>query len=53
MEKTLKYSYFRLHNDELVAYARVLEQGISYKDYASIGRIVTSPLFEEKTMGMS
>ena len=30
-------------NDELIAYARVLEKGISYKDYASIGRIVTSP----------
>lgn len=29
--------------NELVAYARVLEQGISYREYASIGRIVTSP----------
>ena len=29
--------------NQLVAYARVLGQGISYKEYASIGRIVTSP----------
>ena len=29
-------------NDELIAYARVLGKGTSYKDYASIGRIVTS-----------
>ena len=29
--------------NQLVAYARVLGQGISYQKYASIGRIVTSP----------
>ena len=29
--------------NQLVAYARVLGQGISYHKYASIGRIVTSP----------
>lgn len=29
--------------NQLVAYARVLGQGISYQEYASIGRIVTSP----------
>ena len=39
------------HNDELVAYARVLEQGISYNDYASIGRIVTSPSIRGKNHG--
>lgn len=30
-------------DNELMAYARILKQGISYKDYASIGRIVISP----------
>ena len=29
--------------NQLVAYARILGQGISYQEYASIGRIVTSP----------
>lgn len=29
-------------NDTLTAYARVLEKGISYQDYASIGRVVTN-----------
>ena len=30
-------------DNELMAYARILKPGISYKDYASIGRIVISP----------
>ena len=30
-------------DNQLIAYSRLLEQGISYKDYASIGRVVTSP----------
>ena len=30
-------------DNELMAYARILKQGISYKEYASIGRIVISP----------
>ena len=29
-------------NNRLVAYARVLGQGVSYKEYASIGRVLTS-----------
>ena len=37
--------------NELVAYARVLEQGISYEEYASIGRIVTSPSIRGKKYG--
>ena len=37
--------------NELVAYARVLEQGISYKEYASIGRIVTPPSIRGKKYG--
>ena len=39
------------HNSQLVAYARVLEQGVSYKEYASIGRIVTSPSIRGKSHG--
>lgn len=38
-------------NDEPIAYARVLEKGISYKDYASIGRIVTSPSYRGENHG--
>ena len=38
-------------NNQLIAYARVLAQGISYKEYASIGRIVTSPAFRGKNHG--
>ena len=30
-------------NKKLVAYARILDEGLSYSNYASIGRIVTSP----------
>lgn len=29
--------------DQLMAYTRVLDRGIAYPDYASIGRVVTSP----------
>ena len=36
---------------ELVAYARVLAQGISYNEYASIGRVVTAPSVRGKTHG--
>lgn len=38
--------------DQLVAYARVLEKGISYPKYASIGRIVTSPSLRGQNKGM-
>ena len=37
--------------NELVAYARVLSQGISYQEYASIGRIVTSPSIRGNNYG--
>ena len=37
--------------NQLVAYARVLEQGVSYQEYASIGRIVTSPSIRGKKFG--
>ena len=37
--------------NQLVAYARVLGQGVSYQEYASIGRIVTSPSIRRKKFG--
>ena len=36
---------------EVVAYARIFEKGIAYSDYASIGRIVTSPIYRGKKIG--
>ena len=37
--------------NQLVAYARVLEQGVSYQEYASIGRIVISRSIRGKNFG--
>ena len=37
--------------NKLVAYARVLGQGVSYQEYASIGRVVTSPSIRGKKFG--
>lgn len=36
---------------ELVAYARIFEKGIIYSNFASIGRIVTSPIYRGKKIG--
>ena len=36
---------------DLVAYARILDQGISYADYSSIGRIVVSPAYRAQKLG--
>jgi ElaA protein len=30
-------------NEKLIAYTRLLPKGVAYKDYVSIGRVVTSP----------
>tara|TARA_B100000767_G_scaffold275769_1_gene315327 strand:- start:14244 stop:14717 length:474 start_codon:yes stop_codon:yes gene_type:complete len=38
-------------NEKLVAYARILNKGLSYPDYASIGRIVVSPLYRGNKVG--
>lgn len=35
----------------LVAYARLVPEGISYPEYASIGRVVTSPLVRRTGVG--
>ena len=37
--------------DELVAYTRVLDRGVSYPDYASIGRVVTAPAVRGQGLG--
>ena len=36
---------------DLVAYARILDQGLSYADYSSIGRIVVSPAYRAQKLG--
>jgi ElaA protein len=38
-------------NDTLVAYSRLLPKGVSYPDAASIGRVVTSPLYRRQNSG--
>lgn len=38
-------------NGNLVAYARILDQGLSYTDYSSIGRIVVSPTYRAQKLG--
>lgn len=40
-----------IDNDELVAYARILPPGISYKE-AAIGRVVVSPRYRGKKYGV-
>lgn len=37
--------------DKLIAYSRILPPGLSYPDAASIGRVVTSPLFRRQQIG--
>lgn len=36
---------------KLAAYARILDQGLSYTDYSSIGRIVVSPALRAQNLG--
>jgi len=36
---------------KFVAYARVLDRGLSYADYSSIGRIVVSPVYRAQKLG--
>jgi ElaA protein len=37
--------------DQLVAYARIVPPGISYDGYASIGRVVSNPIFRKHQYG--
>ncbi len=39
------------NHDNLLVYARLLPPGVSYKDYASIGRVVSSPSVRGKSYG--
>ncbi len=51
-DKDLKaYHYTGWEEENLVAYARLLDKGISYPDAASIGRIITSPSVRRKNVG--
>lgn len=38
-------------NNQLIAYSRLLPEGLSYPGYASIGRVVTSPLVRKTGIG--
>ena len=38
---------------EIVAYARILQPGVSYSDYISIGRLLVKKKTGEKASGMS
>ena len=38
-------------NEKLIAYSRIVPQGISYENYPSIGRIVSSPSVRGKGVG--
>lgn len=38
-------------NGKLQAYTRIVPQGISYKDYTSIGRVITSSIIRGKNQG--
>lgn len=41
------------HKDVLMAYARILPKGISYKDHASIGRVISHPNHRGSGFGKS
>ena len=40
-----------MQGEKLVAYTRVLDRGVSYPDYASIGRVVTAPAVRGQGLG--
>ncbi len=51
-DKDIKSFHFMgWHNNLLVAYTRIIPQGISYDDYASIGRVVTAPQYRRSGAG--
>lgn len=45
------YHFMGWQNDKLVAYTRLLPQGVVYADYPSIGRVVTSPSARRNNVG--
>ncbi|MEO8823493.1 MAG: GNAT family N-acetyltransferase [Ginsengibacter sp.] len=51
-DKDLKaYHYMGWQEDNLVAYTRLLDKGISYEDAASIGRVITSQSIRRQHAG--
>lgn len=50
--KDLKaYHYMGWENENLIAYTRLLDKGISYEEEASIGRVVTAKSVRGKNIG--
>lgn len=47
------YHICLVKDDQLIAYTRVLGPGISYENYASIGRVVNHPKFRKQGFGKS
>ena len=45
------YHFTGWKNDKLIAYARLLPKGAAYKDYVSIGRVVTAPSERRNSIG--
>lgn len=45
------FHFMLWHNDRLAGYSRILPKGISYENYASIGRIVTAAEYRSKNLG--
>jgi len=45
------YHFAGWRNDKLIAYARLLPKGVAYKDFVSIGRVVTSPSARGESAG--
>ncbi len=43
--------FYRTDKGQIVAYARLIPKGISYSDYPSIGRVITSPQHRRKGLG--
>jgi ElaA protein len=48
---TMGYHLTCFENEELLAYARVLDPGVSYADYSSIGRVCTKQTHRQLGLG--
>ena len=47
----LSFHLLGKHNDELISYARLLPEGVSYKKYVSIGRVIVKEKGRKKGTG--
>ena len=47
----VSYHFYAILNNEIVAYSRITPPGISYRDAASIGRVVTSSDMRGRSLG--